>query len=378
MVGGILRRAVAGVAIVGLVALAAPDASASGGWTVETTANPGSHFNQLQGVSCTSATACTAVGFDGLNATGGNEARSTLAERWNGTSWTVQPTPNTSGASSGIGLLSVSCVSATSCTAVGFAGEKSLAEHWNGTRWFVQPTPAAPSYGLLGVSCTSNSVCTAVGQAPTGSSTKALVERFTGTKWTVQPTPNISGQSSFLVGVSCTSVTACMAVGYTENASDTQTEALAERWNGSNWTILSIPIPPGSRGSVVLGEVSCTSATGCIAVGRNGSELLAERWDGSKWLVQATPGTSIGGGLGGVSCFSATACTAVGSLSEGDWNTTTIAVWNGSAWRYASGSVGGAGVLHGVSCTSATGCTVVGENANSNTPDTTTLAGQHS
>jgi hypothetical protein len=44
----------------------------------------------LYGVSCTSATACTAVGY--YTNSGGTDV--TLAEGWNGTSWAIQVTPS--------------------------------------------------------------------------------------------------------------------------------------------------------------------------------------------------------------------------------------------------------------------------------------------
>ena len=44
----------------------------------------------LWAVSCTSATACTAVGYYATT----SGASAALAERWNGTAWAVQPTPN--------------------------------------------------------------------------------------------------------------------------------------------------------------------------------------------------------------------------------------------------------------------------------------------
>jgi hypothetical protein len=43
------------------------------------------HHSQLDGVSCARATACVTVGS--------NQA-ATLAERWNGTTWAIQPIPN--------------------------------------------------------------------------------------------------------------------------------------------------------------------------------------------------------------------------------------------------------------------------------------------
>jgi hypothetical protein len=56
----------------------------------------------------------------------------TLAERWNGSSWAIQSTPNPTGARSNI-LYGVSCPSTTACTAVGDYKSsrliKTLAEH---------------------------------------------------------------------------------------------------------------------------------------------------------------------------------------------------------------------------------------------------------
>jgi hypothetical protein len=64
-----------------------------------------------------------------------------LAEHWNGTTWTVQPTPSPHGGD----LTSVSCTSAAACTAVGFydagtGGLAALADRWNGTSWAIQRT----------------------------------------------------------------------------------------------------------------------------------------------------------------------------------------------------------------------------------------------
>ncbi len=54
--------------------------AAASGWSIQTTPNPAGGSNSiLNGVSCTSASACTAVG----NYSNGT-ATVTLAERWNG------------------------------------------------------------------------------------------------------------------------------------------------------------------------------------------------------------------------------------------------------------------------------------------------------
>jgi hypothetical protein len=95
--------------------------------------------SELYGVSCSTASACTAVGDQETGA----RVSAPLAERWNGTAWTVQSTANPSGATSSY-LLGTSCVSATACTAVGYALNSTyttLAEGWNGTSWTIRATP---------------------------------------------------------------------------------------------------------------------------------------------------------------------------------------------------------------------------------------------
>jgi hypothetical protein len=105
-----------------------------------------------------------------------------VAERWNGTTWAMQsiPTPTNGGKLGG-----VSCTSASACTTVGYQYNSNmtaltLAEGWNGTTWAVQATPnPGSSSGLEGVSCTSASACTAAGSYFNNAGTgKTLAERY--------------------------------------------------------------------------------------------------------------------------------------------------------------------------------------------------------
>lgn len=132
---------------------------------------PGGRYGTaLYSVSCASLVACTAVG-------GSNEPADQigappavfLVERWNGTSWTAQPTPNAtnSGAAYGAQLSGVSCVSATTCEAVGGTDSASNAlnraygELWSGSGWTLQAMPDANN--ALAVSCSSTTACLAIG-----------------------------------------------------------------------------------------------------------------------------------------------------------------------------------------------------------------------
>jgi hypothetical protein len=131
-----------------------------------------------------------------------------------------------------------------------------------------------PYLSLSEVSCISTNDCIAVGMAAWGSyrapNSGPVAERWDGTSWSIQTTP--SPTASGLSGVSCTSTTACTAVGFT----DYNNATLAEAWNGTSWSIQTTPNPAGAT-SVGLNAVSCTSATTCTAVGA-GDAPFAERY----------------------------------------------------------------------------------------------------
>jgi hypothetical protein len=163
----------------------------------------------------------------------------------------------------------------------------------------------------------------AVGSGPKG----PLAEVWNGSVWTVRAPPAPPTGFRSLNAVSCTSPSACTAVGsqypvQTRRLSSVQ-GALAERWNGTAWTIQATPDPPyGSN--TVLDSISCASLTDCTAVGTNSSVLraqdltLAEHWDGTTWAIQPTLSPSIvsgpgaGNALYSVSCPAPSACVAVG------------------------------------------------------------------
>jgi hypothetical protein len=294
------------------------------GWSLEATPNPaGQTIAFLDGVSCTSPVDCIAVGYS--DAVFGTSV--TVAEHWNGVSWSIEPTPNAAGATSSA-LNGVSCPSPGECMAVGFSTDgagnnATLAERWNGVRWSIEPTPGAAgatSNVLSGVSCASKSYCTAVGFSTSSVGRETtLGERWSGHHWSLEVTPSHpGGASDALLGVSCTHPNTCTAVGHSINDAGTQGRALAERQHGGAWSIqATAPLPAGADG--VLQSVSCRSSGRCTAVGyttdSSGAQLtLAERLHHGTWNVQTTanPVGEINDDLLGVSCTAIRVCTAVG------------------------------------------------------------------
>jgi hypothetical protein len=332
-------------------------------------------------VSCTSAIVCKAVGS--YESTYGGEFGTglVLAESRSGKTWTIDPAPDPAG-SPGSDLLGLSCGSPTSCTAVGAYGSASplsvaltFVEFWNGSDWSIEnsPNPPGGTGGVLsGVSCVSAVACTSVGLYEPGaqSMTVTLAEVWDGSAWHLQAPVNLPGATgSLLSAVSCASATACVAVGSYNDLED-YGFPLAEIWNGSKWTIASVPMPAAAV-SGVFADVSCVSARACIAVGNylTGEGVgvaMVEAWNGYRWSIEATPtpARALDTSLWGISCASADACTAVGGFDTPTGRGGSISEeWNGTAWTIHGvplpvGAIGGR--IEAVSCTAARACTAVG------------------
>jgi hypothetical protein len=281
-------------------------------WTVESTPDPSSYV--LNAVSCTSPTACTAVG--GIKANGG---LGDVAERWDGASWTIQTLPPSAGVLDG-----VSCTSATKCIAVGTAGTSGVpfSISWNGTTWTVRNVDVPPGThaGFDSVSCTSGSACIAVGGYESSSGTfPLLAESWNGHRWTLQTAPPYpsGAENGTFSGVSCSSVSTCIAVG--DYLTSSTRVALAEIWNGTSWTPQTTA-PLGSSSVNDFYSVSCTHSGACVAGGdgdfsKTGQEkALAEHWNGTSWTEQTTvrPPGSPNSAFAGVSCATKSVCTSVG------------------------------------------------------------------
>jgi len=144
----------------------------------------------------------------------------TLIESWNGSVWSVVSSSDLPGDFDI--LYGVSCTSSTACVAVGDSsnqyGSQPLVEYWDGNAWSLERN--LYSYNtdttLFGVSCINPTSCIAVGddsnnQGPTGT----LVEAWDGAAWSVVPSPDPSGVNANLSlnGVSCTSSTSCFSAG---------------------------------------------------------------------------------------------------------------------------------------------------------------------
>jgi hypothetical protein len=300
------------------------ESATGGGWTIVPSPSPTSATNSfLVGISCVSTTSCTAVG-DSWTTFGDNK---TLIESWNGTEWSVVPSPNTTDAFNV--LDSVSCSTATDCVAVGGAGSTSLVETLAGGTWTITPAPG-PGFGAgyFGVSCTAPGSCTAVGTYDQGNVAQTLVATSLGGTWSLVPSPNSTaspGEYSILEAVACPSATTCTAVGI-HYGSATITQTLVEREVGGAWVLVASPNTAPNQNNWLNG-ISCPTSASCTAIGfaypnAHISPLVETLANGTWTLTSPTP--SLVGSLSGVSCIAPEACTAAGATDPNGTQQTLV------------------------------------------------------
>ncbi len=347
---------------------AASAGSAASGWVVVASPNQAG-VNSLGSVSCTSSTSCVAVGGSENEITG---AVQTLIESWDGSTWSVVPSPNP-GAGPYSMLSGVSCVSATSCMAVGSTSgdgsQHALIEWWNGTVWSILPSPSTGTDDdvLSAVSCTSSVRCVAVGNddVVTRNRYQALIETWNGSTWSATPSPEQGTETNILSGVSCASATSCVAVGTYQSKTTQKFQGLIDSWDGSTWSVTAGPVVSAAHDNHLYG-VSCSSATTCMAVGFTtaGYQLVSESWNGSAWSIVAAPKKGTHRiDFAGVSCSASTSCVAVGySQSAALVSRALLETWNGLSWQVTASpnQNTAADALTGVTCVTASACVAVG------------------
>ena len=138
-------------------------------WSVVPSPNVPNTHDYLTSIQAVSANDIWSVGSSfTLDSVG-----QTLIEHWNGTKWSIVPSANTNGTLSG--LSGVTVVSSTNVWAVGysFTGNgtgPTVIEHWNGTKWSIVPSPS-PAAGFNSLSSVTHvpgtSSVWAVGNADT-------------------------------------------------------------------------------------------------------------------------------------------------------------------------------------------------------------------
>ena len=267
------------------------------GWTVIKSPMRGTGDNSFGSVSASSPNDVWTVGNflpDDPNAN--QDATLSLAAHYDGTSWSITPTPN-----SGPNFNTLFGVAAKGrqAWAVGVRQndnfqDRALVQHWDGNSWQIVdvPQPAAARDMLFSVSAPSPSDVWAVGQQQRTEDGpfSTLVEHWDGKTWSVVPAANPGSTGNSFYGVLAKGPGKAWAVGQ-QNGSDGPDQPLIEAWDGKQWTV--VPSPRHGTKSGALFSIA-RSNDGLVAVGQTedavaASQPLVETYDGKNWSDATIP-----------------------------------------------------------------------------------------
>jgi len=264
---------------------------------------------ELNGVTAISATDAWAIGY-------GNNI-DPLAVHWDGTSWSVIPTPVPG---SYHYMYAIDGAASDDVWAVGDYDDSHghllpLALHWDGTTWSVADVPEAPLGNNIfyGVDAVATDDVWAVGiRSAGGLNFQPLIDHWDGTAWSIVRVSPPPGTLNQLFGVSGTGPDDAWAVGF---YGESGVFPLFEHWDGTAWTQVDGPPLPEQRDE--LFSVSSLSTADAWAVGKrisgSYSHPLTMHWDGAQWNVIAAPHPGTTSGLDSVSASSGSDLWTVGS-----------------------------------------------------------------
>jgi len=303
-------------------------------WSMVTSPNAGVGQNVINAISG----AASADAWEAGDFAFGTEKR-TLLEHWDGARWSLIPSANSDKRTNV--LNGVVAIAPSNAWAVGAADSGIVADqvtlilHWDGTTWSVVPSPSPGTAGLnalWGVAANSATDIWAVGNATnSGSNAQVLIEHWNGSTWTVIPGANVAGTNNGLYGVAALGPSNVWAVGFSGSGTFAP---LVEHWDGLSWSI--VPSSGGQNTSGILRAISAAGASDIWADGyatnpfTNMDTTLTEHWDGSSWGVvfgvNPFPGPN--------DLYGAVAVTAGDAWEVGtSGGLALIGRWNGSSWN---------------------------------------------
>jgi alpha-tubulin suppressor-like RCC1 family protein len=294
----------------------------------------------FEGVSASSAAQAWAVGASQALANS-----QPLAEHWDGRAWHSAAVPLPAGAATGQlgGVLELAPANAWAVGAINTqsgTGERTLIEHWDGTRWSVIPSPnprtgAGTTDVLSAIAGTSASDLWAVGFFGTDIFNALLFEHWNGKAWSFVRPPTIRGDM-FGEAVTAVTPTDAWAVG------DTAGGTISAHWNGHAWALVPTPtLNDGSAPQNFLTGVTAPAANNVWASGYEGNASQQNfavpyvlHWNGTAWSLIKVPNAGTEGSqLRGITARSATDIWAAGETLEDDGSLLSLTEhFNGTSW----------------------------------------------
>ena len=338
--------------------------SPHGSWCIASYPHVQGYSTFLYGVAVVSANDVWVVGTQSANSGPRRDIFTPLIEHWDGQQWKMMSTLRSPlGGLQAVSVVSV--VSATDVWAVGSVtvgdifGKKAnywdtLVEHWDGTQWSVVPSPNLYTGGsakqgdtntLMAVSALSANDVWMVGSStsatkkstlePGGTWTEKLIEHWDGKQVTIVPSPNPALTGTMLKGVVAIAADNVWTVGW--DGDRMGKPAIVEHWDGKRWSV--VPVVEGFLSAISAVSAQDVWAVGGLAVPGVPSTAVVEHWDGTHWqnVPSASPNKSGTYSFESVAAVSADNVWAVGRYyaHNGD-ESPLIEHWDGKTWAIVS------------------------------------------
>ena len=249
----------------------------------------------------------------------GSDAGGGLVEHWDGTAWAVVPSPGV-----GVGtatnlpsdLTGVAVSSPTSVWAVGSQTDSSnrrrtLVEHWDGSAWTVVPTPNANAlnndlYGVVTVPSTGSVWAFGAHATRTGGSRQLILHKgrygwAVARRQPLVPSSRLDG-GAVVPGASGGVWAVGEAYGHFTRGNPPHAHFLAERHSASGWQVVPTPTRGGYNELFSAAAIPGTSHLWAIGNGTRGAVTM--RWTGDSWLITRTPSPPLCPRLTGVTAIS--------------------------------------------------------------------------
>jgi hypothetical protein len=175
------------------------------------------------------------------------------------------------------------------------------------------------------------------------------LEQWNGTTWSevTYPLPAGAASDTTLNAISVNGPDDVWIVGGYLDSANGRNETFSDHWNGSTWSLVSMPLVTGSDDQLTyqFNSIVANSPTDVWAVGGSGdnaleqggspSTTLIEHWNGSAWSIVPSPSPGTADNLTGVTTSNASdSIWAVGyDTPSGATAAQTLTLnWNGTAW----------------------------------------------
>lgn len=259
----------------------APAPLGCGTWTIEPSPNGvGMSETWLHDLAYLADDDIWAVGRTYGPATPGDWNQYTFAIHWDGSAWTIVPTPNPTAAPeltwcslNAIAALAPDDIwAAGTCNiqdpGAGYVGTHNLVIHWDGSSWQRIDSPIPPSFGLQGVSGDSIHEILALAaddiwffgewitlNAQSFTFRYALAMHYDGSNFTVHDVPVVGSNGATIYAADAHSPNDIWAVGAAGDGDPGTTNfSYIYHWDGSNWSYVPAGTMPGTFHT--LGDVA--------------------------------------------------------------------------------------------------------------------------